>query len=369
MSNRIEGIEYLRAVMSVFVVAWHIRAATGIATYPSEEFVAHALTVYDFVNFHILLLAVPTFIYISNYIYAAKSPSRTSLKIRILRLSLLLTFWPVAWLLYKRGYRGLLEIIPHSFGALVLTILQAGETIYYFFVCLICTLLLTHVVAKRSRFFQLLGFAFSTLLLACLPQFSIAFGFHSLSEYWSPLNFAPYSFAAVLTAQNQEYVRSRTAIIVGMTLVLAVVFAKYEWNYSVGNIFFPGEGYAVPPYTRASSVFSVLAISVPAFQIKMKPNSVIKAMAKYSLALYCLHPFVIEPVTRLVSKVTHHDAASFCASLLLVMLLTYTLAFVLRAYLRDEVIMSPSPREHDEVQCRHVKPLGSIEAAVGRGIV
>ena len=122
--------------MSVFVVAWHMKTAGSTVTYPKNTYFQHTLTVSDFVNFHVLVLAVPTFIFVSTYLYVLKGTSTTSLRKRLRRLSILLTFWPVAWILYKRGYSGLIEIIPHSLSSFLMTVFQAGETIYYFFVCL-----------------------------------------------------------------------------------------------------------------------------------------------------------------------------------------------------------------------------------------
>ena len=339
MSDRIEGFDYLRAVMSVFVVAWHIKLAGSSLTYPKAEYFEHSLTMSDFVNFHVLILAVPTFIFVSTYLYVLKGTSATSLRKRLKRLSILLTFWPVAWILYRRGYSGLLEIIPHSLSSFLITVMQAGETIYYFFVCLIVCLLITHVVVRRTVHIQILGFILSTAVLSCLPQISIASGLHALSAYWSPLNFIPFSFAAVLVAQHREYIHARKRYLLGILILLSVLFAKFEWNYSAGEIFFPGEGYAIPPYTRTSVVFAVLAIGIIALEATVKANVIINFMAKYALALYCLHLFVLEPIKGLVSRVSQSNLALSSGSSVLVILTSYALAMLLRVYLKEEVII------------------------------
>ena len=339
MIDRIEGIEYLRAVMSVFVVAWHLKIAGSSVTYPKAEYSEHTLTVSDFVNFHVLLLAVPTFLFVSTYLYVHKGASATSLRKRLKRLSILLTFWPVAWILYKRGYPGLLEIIPHSPSSFLITLMQAGGTIYYFFVCLMVCLLITHVVVRRTVHVQVGGFILSTAFLSCLPQLSMASGLYALSEYWSPLNFVPFSFAAVLVAQHREYIHARKRILLGILILLSVLFAKFEWSYSAGEIFFPGEGYSIPPYTRPSVVLAVLAIGIIALEATVKANVIVTFMAKYALALYCLHLFVMEPIRGLVSKVSQNNLALASGSLVVVILLSYALALVMRVYLKEEVIM------------------------------
>ena len=55
--NRLEGFDYLRAIMSVFVVVWHMKGA-GQSLIFSDQYHKHVFTISDFVNFHILLLAV-----------------------------------------------------------------------------------------------------------------------------------------------------------------------------------------------------------------------------------------------------------------------------------------------------------------------
>jgi hypothetical protein len=218
--------------------------------------------------------------------------------------------------------------------------MEAGDTIYYFFVCLMVSLVITHVVATWKIQVQIAGFVLSAALLSCLPQLAIASGLYSLSAYWSPLNFIPYSFASVLVAQNRAYIHEQRTIILGSSIALSVLFAKFEWNYSAGDIFFPGEGYAIPPYTRASLVFAVLAISIIALEARAKSNVIINFMAKYALALYCLHQFLIEPVRALVARLSHNNIVLSYGSLILVILFSYVLASVyLRAYLREEVII------------------------------
>jgi fucose 4-O-acetylase-like acetyltransferase len=219
------------------------------------------------------------------------------------------------------------------------TTVQAAGTIYYFFVSLIVCLVVTHVAATRTLRFQLAGLVVSTAILSCLPQFSIATGFHALSEYWSPLNFIPLSFAAVLVAQNREYVRSRKGMLLGMLTVLAIMFSKLEWNFSAGDIFFPGDGYSIPPYTRPSLVFAVSAISILALEATVKANAMVTFMAKYALALYCLHLFVVEPVRGLVSRVSQSNPAIAFGSFVLVILASYALAMLLRVYVKEEIIM------------------------------
>ncbi len=339
MIERIAGIDYLRALMSVCVVAWHMNIAGSSVTYPKAEYFQRSLTVSDIVNFHILLLAVPTFMFISNYLYARNGPSAAVLQKRLRRLLLLLTFWPLAWILYNKGYRGLFEIVPHSVSAFAVAVMQAGYTIYYFFVSLMVCLLVTHWATALPARVQVGGFIVSTALLSVLPQLSSTSGLHALSAYWSPLNFVPFSFAAVLVAKHRDYIRSKKTLLSVVLIVLSAALSKFEWHFSAGDIFFPDGGYAIPPYTRSSLVFAVLAICIVAVESSIKDNVMIRFMAKYSLALYCLHLFVMEPMKRLVSRISQDHLIVTSVSFVLVIMASYAIAMLLRFYLREEVIM------------------------------
>ena len=81
-----------------------------------------------------------------------------------------------------------------------------------------------------------------------------------------------------------------------------------------------------------------VAVVIIALQPKIKSNIIIKYMAQYSLALYCLHQFLMGPIKSLVAKITQNNIVLIYGSIILVILLSYILAMVLKTYLKDEVI-------------------------------
>lgn len=338
-NNRIEGIDYLRAIMSVFVVVWHMEGGGRSLIFSKDKYLEHVFTLSDFVNFHMLLLAVPTFIFVSNFLYAMKVANSTALRKRLKKIFILLTFWPTAFILFNNGYRGLLNLVPHSLISFVITVLRAGNTIYFFFVCLMLCLLITHFISKLQLRLQLLGFVLSTLLLTCMPELTRLSGFYPLGAYWNPLNFIHFPFAAVLVAQNIDLVRANKKIVLCVSIVLFALFSIFEWNYSVGGIFFPGQGYAIPAYTRTSLLFGVLVLSIIALDPMIKSNAISRYMAKYSLALYCLHPFFLGPVKKLVANISHNGMVLTYGSIICVIVFSYTIAMVLRIYLNEKVIL------------------------------
>lgn len=326
--------------MSICIVVWHMNGAGRSLIFSPERYLEHVFNISDFANFHILLLAVPVFMLMSNFLYALGGASPERLRRHLYRISVLATFWPIALIIYKNGYTGLISLSPDSASSLIVTILRAGHTIYYFFVSLLFSVLATHAITRLSNRLLLLGLASSVVLLALLPHFTKTSGYYALSAFWSPLNFVAYPFAGVLLARNYDYARLHSGALVITSLALSLVFAIYEWKYSVNSIFFPGQGYAIPAYTRASLVFSAAALVILSLDDQIEVGRIIESMAKYSLALYCLHPFLLGPVRNLTGLLIEDVATRLYLSIALVITLSYALATVLRKhYLKDQILL------------------------------
>lgn len=337
--NRIDGLDYLRAIMSCFIVIWHMGGGGQSLIFSEERYIEHIFTVSDFVNFHILLLAVPTFIFISCYLYVLKGVSTEALKKRIKRIFILLTFWPIAFIIFNNSVSGLLLILTSYLSNPAIGVFTALGTIYYFFVSLMICLLLTHMIAELKLQFKIFGFALSVISLSILPSLTKVSGFYPLSAYWNPLNFIPLTFAAVLVAQNINYIRSKIIIIMSFSIVLCIIFSIFEWNYSVGYIFFPGQDYAIPAYTRSSLAFGVIVLALLATDARINSNRIVRYMSKYSLALFCLHPFLMRPITDAMAKIVQNELILTYGSIIFVILSSYAIAMVLRVYIKDQVII------------------------------
>lgn len=340
MERRIEGFDYLRALLSVFVVAWHMSAAGKSLIFSQERYLEHTFTLSDLVNFHILMLAVPGFIFISSFLYARKGVSLGALKKRMLRLLPLVTFWPVAIIVYRHGFKKLLHLVPRSPEHFLLLVMRAGYTPYYFFVSLMAALLFTHLIAKLGTRSLVAGFALSILYLAVIPTVTEATGLYLFSAYYNPLNFVAICFAAVLVARNLEALLVRMKGVVGICLVLTLLFAVFEWYFCIGeSAIFRSQNSALPTYTRASLTFTVVAISLLALQPKIRSGAVIRFMSKYALAVYCLHLFLMRPTKLLLLRHAPDLAQMKMVHVPVVILSCYGLAVLLRYYLKDRVLV------------------------------
>ncbi|MEI6111259.1 MAG: acyltransferase family protein [Cyanobium sp. ELA712] len=236
--HHIEGIDYLRSVMSVFVVIWHMGGGGHSLIFSRQDYTKHAFVFSDFLNFHVLLLAVPVFIFISIYLFSIKQPSLATLRKRVARLALLLTFWPLILIFYNAGYRGLASLPWAPPVNAVYTIFQAGQTIYYFFPSLIVCLCVAYIFIRLNRKLQVILMLASLALLVVLPILTKISNFYVASAYWNPFNFVPLSFAAVLVAQNTSFMLRRRIMVIALSLLFSLFFSILEWRYATGHIFF-----------------------------------------------------------------------------------------------------------------------------------
>ena len=336
--QHIESVDYLRFIMSVFVVIWHMKGAGTSLIFSSELYENHAFTLSDFINFHVLLLAVPAFICLSNYLFAAREPNRDYLFKRSKRLLLLLSFWTLTLLLYNYGIVNFCTIVPRSLSSLIVFVMSAGHTPFYFFTCLLLTTSLTYIALKLKNSVVFLLFLFSILLLLVTPVITIKTNIYPLSACWSPLNFIPYSFIAVLLCRYSDTIATRKTGIILLLFLASVIFALLEWNFYKGSIFFPGQGFAAPAYTRNSLVFSTTALLVLLLNTGIHSNALVRFFSMHALGIYCLHSFFEYPVRRALAAVIPSNMLSLCIAILLVLALSYTMSAVLRLYLTEDII-------------------------------
>ena len=112
--NWIAGIDFLRAFMSVCVVAWHMVLFGTSSIWDKEHYSTHFFTISDLINFHVLVLAVPTFILVSCYLRAIKNSELQDLQKQMSKLVLLAVFWTAVSGFWANGARGLLTFVPRS---------------------------------------------------------------------------------------------------------------------------------------------------------------------------------------------------------------------------------------------------------------
>ena len=123
-----------------------------------------------------------------------------------------------------------------------------------------------------------------------------------------------------------------------VSIALCAIFAVFEWKYYADAILFNIQPYAMPAYTRTSVVWGTFALAIIALNPSIKANSIVKFMSKYSLALYCIHVFLMDPVKKLVTSFAQEPIIIIYGSIIFVIFLSYTIARVLQIYLKEKVL-------------------------------
>ena len=229
------GIDYLRALFSICVVAVHLGYISPSSIFNKELYINHRFTLSDFVNFYILLLAVPVFFIISNYFFYRKPVGWAVCYQYLKRIIKLAIFWPIFYSLYIifvfKGW----PLIPKSGLELILFIFSGARTIYFYFVSLIGLTIITYFSKSIRIRYIAIFFILTTLLVSSLPLLSMTTGYYIFSIFWNPLNFLPYPFAAILVSRLVGLkLNKQKQILLDDWLVLTMLSND---NYRLGGIY------------------------------------------------------------------------------------------------------------------------------------
>jgi surface polysaccharide O-acyltransferase-like enzyme len=337
--GRIVGIDYLRAVFSVCVVAVHLGYVFPSAIFDPDRYAEHTFTWSDLVNFYVLCLAVPVFVLVSTYLYALRPTDGRGLRRRLGRILRLLVFWSLAFqIFFFTGY-GFPKQIPRDPGRFALYVLTGGDTVYYFFVSLALVTVVTHYAQRLSDWAVWALFVGTTAAVGVLPLLHRATGYLVLGHHANPLNFLPFAFAGVGLARLSRAGDDRRLDRIGLaTLGLGVAATVLDWTVYVDPCFFKVNRFALPAYTRPSLVLLAVAVLVSVVRAQPPGNAVVRFMARHSLAVYCLHPFFIPVKYKMVDVLHLPGAAEVLLPLTVVLGLSYAGSLVLPLFLRDEVL-------------------------------
>lgn len=335
---RIGGFDFLRTCLSLMVVAWHVNLFGKSSLFDQRAFRSHVFVLSDFLNFHVLLLAVPSFIFLSCYLFARSQPTIEKLRNRLLRLFYLGFFWTSALVIWNSGARGLERLIPHSFGGTVMTFLLAGDTPFYFFTCLAFSTALTYAALLLRPKHCISAFTVSLLIVFAMPLFALKTGFAGMIAFWNPLNFVALPFAAVLTVRHLPLANASVYKVISGIVILSCLFALFEWRTEVSEQFFDGQGYALPGYGRTSITLGSIALVLLFSRITIKPPLWIRYASRRSLALYTVHPFLQSYWLSIAVLNTGNYGIAFVSYCLLVCS-SYLLGHLLGLFFKNSLIL------------------------------
>ena len=329
--NEFAGIVYLRAVLSCLIVVWHMGLIARSDIFSFENYETHTVNISDVINFQILLLAVPTFIVISCFLYISKVRTFFYFRVKLRWLITNLILWSALFNLHWYIHTGNIRLDFGDISSAIVTLLRGGNTPYYFFICLSICLGIAHLIQYLSSK-VVLYLLFSIWLILCLfPFIANNTGINLITAFWNPINFISLPFAALLIHRYRQKVSSNRIYIV-ILFLLYVLLSALEWHILPSDGNFVGNGGAIPAYTRPSLVLGSVALLCIAIEFKPKPNKLIELMSNYSFGLYCVHPILIWPYnyTNFISFSNFSEAMGL--KFLIILLLSYAIVKLLKSF-------------------------------------
>ena len=129
--DHIYGFNYLRASLSVAVVAIHTKLFGTLNTFQADNRVEHAITASDLMYLIGLSLAVPTFFLISLFLLCARAEGNRYYYSCMLKVAGLYLLWMCLLVLFPWGSVQL----PAEFSlkSVTLFVVAGGHTPFYFF--------------------------------------------------------------------------------------------------------------------------------------------------------------------------------------------------------------------------------------------
>jgi surface polysaccharide O-acyltransferase-like enzyme len=292
----IYGFDYLRAMGCIMVLLIH-SGALNVLTINSKMQSISRVLYFDF-----LMLAVPVFLNISLFLflYNRKKSKHYFWSNRLPKLLNLYCFWVALKLVFKLIVDKSNLVFFGTIQSTILTVISGGYSeLYFIFSLIFMTTLTEFSVRFTSRFnsrYQMsityCLFAIFCLFIAILPAIALHTQNHLITEWWSPLNFLPYGFAAAIVLGDFQLGISQQSVKLKLIalLCLYLIFAVLEWKYLNYPEFF---GLELPQYSRLSLVFGSSILMYLALMVDNQPNEWVRQLSDNSAGIYFTHRFIV----------------------------------------------------------------------------
>jgi hypothetical protein len=288
--TREAGIDILKAICIMLVVVWHCQPFRG-SMFPGDQALMQTVRqVIHFFYFNISLLAVPSFIFVSLYLFIGKmSEFGDYWKKRFLRLAQIYVFWVgvqfIIYLLLGGGLPLPLKTIVRSGGPdlPVGALMPPVPSIFYFLFALIMCTILAFLFLKLPEKLKL-PVAF-VVIAASVLYFFVAAAWTVSIDTRSMKNYYIYVPAAYLMYRYKErIIKFRWPFFICFVALIAVETTL---------------GWRTPPYGRLSifcgSLF-LMSVFVSGWTKACRPVSL---LSRYSLGIFALHGYFMIAVSAL----------------------------------------------------------------------
>jgi peptidoglycan/LPS O-acetylase OafA/YrhL len=275
--SRDAGIDIIKAICIVLILIWHLQPISG-GMLPYNNYASflgkEAIRLF---YYNITLLAVPTFILISLYLFIKKaSQIENYWKKRAMRLIQIFLFWVciqfiVYLLLGGKLPLPLKTIIPGGGPDLPYV---GGSVFYFLFILILCTIwtfLFLKLAENIKLILSIVIVALSCLHFALSPLYGLGIDTMAMENYYIYIPVAYY-----LQNYKDKFVQYRIYFFIGFFLS---VFAEFTFRGITSA------------YGRLSIFFGVLSLVSLFMSGRFATNRPIEFLAKYSLGIFALHKY------------------------------------------------------------------------------
>ena len=293
VNDYLPGLDYLRAIFCIFVVMWHIGFGTNQAMQLITNFLDKKYILFYIFNLNFLLLAVPGFLLMSNFLFVHKNGTISRLKINIQKNLSLFVFWALITKLFSGNIGYFISLVPKN-GLDVFQLLTGGFSgLYFFLISLSITQVITYYIKNFSFKIICIGSIVSLITTFLLSFFSLKSGNVLIVSYYNPLNFISVPFLAVLLNKvfNSNTEQKKFILI---SLTIGIVSVILEWYILPSRIFFQVSRFGMPEYMRPSIYLFSTFLILLAFRVTKLPIKIISILSYYSLPIYLLHPVYLD---------------------------------------------------------------------------
>lgn len=306
------GIDWLRALFIVFVVAMHLNLAQEFASSLGRE---GSITIYDLLLNQLFCTAVPGFLAIAMFLQALKNPSKEAAFAHLVNTLYLYAFWAGSWILCTHA-----KPEPGFIGLLVF-ILKGGGWAFYFFVSLFLLHVILVCIRGLSCKWLWAGLGASALVVSLAFTWTVLQGrlWMKVETYWWPLCFLPIPFAGLLLARSWPRIsqddRQYSRLLIWL-MGLSLLFAFIEWTFSADAAHLARRPF-LPEYLRLSPALTSCVMLLLALKVRSAP-AVVGFIARNSLGIFCMHVFILRGLHQEIASLIHPSELAGIVTLVVV---------------------------------------------------
>ncbi|MBW4601674.1 MAG: acyltransferase [Calothrix sp. FI2-JRJ7] len=278
--ERDNRLDALKAISIIFVLIWHLRPISFFVNNDTHIIIVVIARIVRDLELQLSLLAVPLFFLVSLYLFLIKKPDKEYLKIRLIKIFKLFTFWSIFHNIFLFAVTR--EVPDFSWD--IITGLKpslpfAGDSVFYFLFNLMVLTIISFLFCQinSNKFIKLLSSV--TIIFTLLYFETVNIANSSIPYHWLS-NFIVYiPIAFYLANYSDKVLKFRFYYLVAYIL------------FSLHDIYLRIYGYNQSIYGRISIVCAALTLFCYVYTLKIPENWYIQKLSQYSLGLFAIHKY------------------------------------------------------------------------------